>query len=248
MEILPSGWRMQAHDTLESTQDAAIAAGASGDRGRLAILAAAQTKGRGSRGRSWEGATGNLHFSALFRPKDVLPQPGFWALLAGISLHDAVAAHVPEAAALRLKWPNDLLRDGAKLGGILIDSALAPTGLLDSVVIGIGVNLRTAPALEGRTTASLADVPITPTELGSSILEQFDRWMDRPLPALRDAWLDRAHPIGTWLDITTGAERRAGAFAGLSDDGSLLLSTHPAPIAAGEVFLSRAGGAHAAGC
>jgi BirA family biotin operon repressor/biotin-[acetyl-CoA-carboxylase] ligase len=236
---------MQAHETLDSTQDAAIAAAASGDQGRLAIIAAEQTQGRGSRGRTWQGATGNLHFSALFRPDSLPPQPGFWALLAGVVLHDAVASHLDDPTRLQLKWPNDLLRDGAKLGGILIDSALTPAGLLDWVVIGLGVNLRTAPALEGRKTASLADVPVTSKDLACDILEGFDRWMDRPLPTLRDAWLDRAHPIGTWLDVTTGAARHAGAFAGLSDDGGLLLSTQAFPISAGEVFLSRAGGAHA---
>jgi BirA family biotin operon repressor/biotin-[acetyl-CoA-carboxylase] ligase len=236
---------MHTHKTLDSTQDTGIAMARSGDPGRLAILAGEQTNGRGSRGRTWAGATGNLHFSALFRPQNLPPQPGFWALLSGVVLHDAVATRLPNPAAIKLKWPNDLLRDGAKLGGILIDSALTPAGLLDWVVIGMGVNLRMAPVLEGRNTASLADVPVPPAALASRILATFDRWIDRPLPELRDAWLDRAHPIGTWLDITAGAQRHAGAFAGLADDGALLLSTQAAPITAGEVFLSRAGAAHA---
>jgi BirA family biotin operon repressor/biotin-[acetyl-CoA-carboxylase] ligase len=245
MDSQRSGWRLQTHSVLESTQDVAIAAATSGDPGRLAILADEQTNGRGSRGRAWAGATGNLYFSGLFRPWNLSPQPGFWALLAGVVLHDAVTSAVPDPVRLKLKWPNDLLRDGAKLGGILIDSALAPTGLLDWVVIGMGVNLRTAPVLEGRNTTSLADMAVTPAALASRILATFDRWIDRPLPELRDAWLDRAHPIGTWLDITTGAQRHTGAFAGLADDGALLLSTHAAPITVGDVFLSRAGAAHA---
>jgi BirA family biotin operon repressor/biotin-[acetyl-CoA-carboxylase] ligase len=238
---------LQSHDTLASTQDAAIDAARAGDPGRLAILAAEQTSGRGSRGRSWTGASGNLHLSALFRPENLLPQPGFWALMAAVSLHEAVAGHVADPSSLQLKWPNDLLHDGAKLGGILIDSALDARGMLDWVVIGLGVNLSQAPAIEGRATASLAGTGLAPARLASDILRSFDRWIQRPLPELRDAWLGRAHPIGTWLDIATGTQRHAGAFAGLAADGGLLLSTHPAPITAGEVFLSRAGGIDAFG-
>ncbi len=243
----PPGWRLQTHETLASTQDTAIGAAKSGDPGRLAILAAEQTNGRGSRGRSWAGATGNLHLSVLFRPESLTPQPGFWALMAAVSLHDAVAAHVADASALQLKWPNDLLYDGAKLGGILIDSALDAHGMLDWVVIGLGVNLCHAPAIEGRATTSLAGTQLPPACLASDILQSFDHWIRHPLPELRDAWLCRAHPIGTWLDIATGTQRHAGAFAGLAADGGLLLSTHPEPITAGDVFLSRAGGINASG-
>ncbi len=242
----PPGWRLQTHDSLPSTQDAAIAAAKSGDPGRLAILAAEQTKGRGSRGRAWTGASGNLHVSALFRPEELAPQPGFWALMAGISLHECVAAYLPDTDALKLKWPNDLMHQGAKLGGILIDSAITAHGMLDWVVIGLGVNLRVAPTIEGRATAALAGAPIPPAALAAKLLQSFDHWTLRPFQELRDAWLDRAQPIGTWLSITTGTSTCAGAFAGLADDGALLLSGHATPITTGEVFvphaLSRAGG------
>ncbi len=244
---LPPGWRLQTHESLASTQDAAIAAAKSGDPGRLGILAAEQTHGRGSRGRAWAGASGNLHLSALFRPDSVMPQPGFWALMAGIALHESVARHVQDRYELQLKWPNDLMHQGAKLGGILIDSAVTVHGMLDWVVIGLGVNLRVAPAIEGRATASLPGAQIQPAALAVEILQNLDHWSRRPFQALRDAWLDRAQPIGTWLNITTGTSTRAGAFAGLADDGALLLSGHSSPITTGEVFVaqasSRAGGA-----
>jgi BirA family biotin operon repressor/biotin-[acetyl-CoA-carboxylase] ligase len=247
----PAGWRLQAHERLASTQDTAIEAAKSGDPGHLAILAAEQTNGRGSRGRAWQGATGNLHLSALVRPQNLPPQPGFWALMAGVSLHEAVSPHVADASRLLLKWPNDLLLDGAKLGGILIDSAVTAHGMLDWVVIGIGVNLHEAPGIEGRATASLAGTHIESVAVAQDILANFDCWISEPLPTLRDAWLDRAQPIGTWLTITTGTHTSAGAFAGLAEDGGLLLSGHQEPITTGEVFAAqgvcRAGGIDAAG-
>jgi BirA family biotin operon repressor/biotin-[acetyl-CoA-carboxylase] ligase len=161
--------------------------------------------------------------------------------MAGTALHESVAQHLADPSTLRLKWPNDLLLDGAKLGGILIDSALAADGALDWVVIGLGVNLRAAPSIEGRTTASLAGTPIAPPELASDILGHLDRWIATPFATLRDAWLDRAHPIGTWLDIATGDGRHAGAFAGLADNGGLLLSNRREPITTGEIFAYRTG-------
>lgn len=223
----------------------------SGDPGHLAILAAEQTNGRGSRGRQWQGATGNLHMSALVRPANMPPQPGFWALMAAVSLHEAVAPHLAGASRLQLKWPNDLLLNGAKLGGILIDSAVTEHGMLDWVVIGVGVNLREAPAIEGRATASLAGTQIAPAALAQDMLAKFDRWISEPLATLRDAWLDRAQPIGTLLTITTGAHTKHGAFAGLAEDGGLLLSGHREPITTGEVFAAHVssgpGESHAAG-
>jgi BirA family biotin operon repressor/biotin-[acetyl-CoA-carboxylase] ligase len=235
----PAGWRLQAYGTLASTQDAAVAAARAGEPGHLAILADRQTQGRGSRGRAWSSPAGNLSLSAMIRPGRASPQPGFWALMAGTALHESVALHLADPSTLRLKWPNDLLLDGAKLGGILIDSALAADGALDWVVIGLGVNLRAAPSIEGRTTASLSGTPIAPPELASDILRHLDRWMATPFATLRDAWLDRAHPIGTWLDIATGDGRHAGAFAGLADNGGLLLSNRREPITTGEIFAYR---------
>ncbi len=233
----PAGWRLRVYDKVASTQDLAVAAARGGESGHLAILADQQTQGRGSRGRVWISPPGNLSLSALIRPDRVAPQPGFWALMAGTALHAAVAAHLADPGALRLKWPNDLILDGAKLGGILIDSALRADGGLDWVVIGLGVNLVAAPGIEGRPTASLASTPIAPAALASDILARLDRWMVTPFATLRDAWLDRAHPIGTWLDIATGEGRHAGAFAGLAEDGGLLLSNRREPITTGEVFV-----------
>jgi BirA family biotin operon repressor/biotin-[acetyl-CoA-carboxylase] ligase len=147
----PPSWRVQEHKTLASTQDAAIAAARAGDPGRLAILAATQTAGRGSRGRGWLSPAGNLNLSVLLRPDASVP-PGLYALLAGVALHEALSAY---AAGLMLKWPNDLLLGGAKLGGILIDASFAAAGVPDWVVIGIGANLAVAPHIAGRETAAL---------------------------------------------------------------------------------------------
>ena len=237
----PPGWRLHVHDTLGSTQEEAIAAAQAGDEGRLAILAHLQTSGRGSRGRQWTGASGNLHLSTLLLPKKARPEPGAWALMAGLVLHDAVAVRLAKPEALCLKWPNDLLLDDAKLGGILIDSTLAADGSLEWVVIGFGLNIATAPHVEGRQVSCLAGLCESrqTVDWAADILSGLDRWAEQDFAAIRNAWLARAHPIGTWLEVAIGTERRAGAFDGLAADGSLLLAAQAVPVSTGDVFAMR---------
>ena len=118
-----AGVRLIAHDTLGSTNAEALARARAGERGPLWITAARQTAGRGRRGNVWTSEPGNLYASLLLTdaaPPAHLPELASWSALAVL---DAVArAAPPLAPALKLKWPNDLLLDGAKLAGILIEA------------------------------------------------------------------------------------------------------------------------------
>ncbi len=228
----PSSWRLQRHAQLASTQDTAVAAAQAGEAGFLAILADTQTAGRGSRGRGWVAPAGNLNLSLMLRPRDRVPDPGYWAMLAGVALHSALARYTD---GLMLKWPNDLLLHGAKLGGILIDSCLAAGGCLDWLVIGMGANLSQAPHVHGRTAACLPKPAPAPDEVARAVLHAFDRWAQADLHA---AWLARAHPAGTEIDVVTRQGRVRGRFAGLTPRGELLLAGHPGPIGSAEVFLT----------
>jgi BirA family biotin operon repressor/biotin-[acetyl-CoA-carboxylase] ligase len=221
---------------MPSTQDAALEAARNGAPGRLAIIAAQQTAGRGRNANPWHAPAGNLNFSALLRPDHPAP-PGYWPLLAGLALHDAIAAALPNPNGLMLKWPNDLLLNGAKLAGILIDSAIGSHGIPDWVVIGIGVNIAAAPEIAGRRITCLADhgATVTPTGLAATLAKKLDHWMAADFPTIRAAWLACAHPTGTPLAIN-GAP--AGAFAGLSPEGALLLAGHTTPIHVGDIQLA----------
>jgi BirA family biotin operon repressor/biotin-[acetyl-CoA-carboxylase] ligase len=215
---------IEIHQELASTQTAALAAARAGAP-PFAILAHRQTAGRGRAGRAWQAPPGNLNLSILLRPAPAPLLPAAWSLLAGVALFEAAAAHAPRAR-LALKWPNDLLLDQAKLAGILIDSALTPSGLLDWVVIGIGVNLAHAPALPDRPTACLASCGPAPSPepFARALLPHLETWLAAPFPAVRAAWLARAHPTGTRLRVQRGDEVIEGAFLGLTDDGRLMLS------------------------
>ncbi len=200
------------------------------------LVAARQTAGRGRQGREWQSPLGNLYASCLVTigPND--PLVPTLALVAGVALCDAVATPLA-----RLKWPNDLLIEGAKLAGILLER----TG--EHVVVGIGINLAYHPALTDRTTTSLAHRGDfrTPAELLDPLAHHFAHWLriwrDQRLAAICAAWAERAHPVGTPLSaMRPDGDRIDGIFEGLTEDGALamrLASGERHVIHAGDVFL-----------
>ncbi|MBO1073534.1 biotin--[acetyl-CoA-carboxylase] ligase [Roseomonas marmotae] len=235
------GWRLAIHDELASTQDLVLAAAQGGEPEGLAVLARRQSAGRGTQGRAWSSPEGNLFISMLLRPGGpalALPQ---WSLLAGVALADTVAEVLPPDAALRLKWPNDLLLNGAKCSGILSQGGVDAAGRIDWVVIGIGVNLAMAPALPDRPTISLMQagaVPQNPVAFAWRLLASVDLWRARGLAAVRKAWVARGPAPQTPLHLRQGGRALQGGFAGLDEQGRLLLSTPEGllPVAAGEVL------------
>lgn len=145
---------------------------------------------------------------------------------------EAVDAAAP-GRDLMLKWPNDLMLANAKLGGILLERAG------DRVIAGFGVNLATAPRIDGRVTADLG-AAVAPKAfaplLAASFSRLLDAWRSADIVAFAQAWLARAHPIGTALAVHAGAgETIAGTFAGIEPDGALRLAS------GGQVQIVRAG-------
>ncbi len=125
---LPQGYRIAHFAELASTNSTALARAQRGEAGRLWIVADSQSGGRGRAGRRWQSRPGNLHASLLIRPGCSLERALELPLVGGIAAFDAVRQVVrwPHANGLYLKWPNDILWDGAKLGGILLESTTAP--------------------------------------------------------------------------------------------------------------------------
>lgn len=204
------------------------------------LRAERQSGGRGRLGRVWHSAPGNLYASTLVRvgPDDP-PAPGL-ALVAGVALEQVAGRHAP-ADGLRLKWPNDLMAGAAKLAGILIER----TG--DAVIIGFGVNLAHHPEGIGRPVTSLAALTGTApdpgafcAELVEAVAEWVGCWRVEGLAPVRSRWLERAHPTGTMLRALAPDGEIAGSFAGLGDDGALLLHDESGGVRhvlAGDVFL-----------
>lgn len=203
------------------------------------LRAERQTGGRGRQGRAWESPAGNFYASTLVRLRPTDPPAATLALVAAVALEEAVGVFLPARAIL--KWPNDLLIDGAKLSGILLERAG------DAVVIGIGVNLAHAPDLPDRHATSLAaqGAPVDPATFADVLAEAFARWLSRwrggGIEPIRQRWLERAHPPGTALTANLpDGEAIDGLFDGLTGDGALTLrlaSGECRVIHAGDVFL-----------
>jgi BirA family biotin operon repressor/biotin-[acetyl-CoA-carboxylase] ligase len=142
------------------------------------------------------------------------------SLAAGLALIEAVDLAAP-AQPLMLKWPNDLLLRGNKVAGILLERSG------DRVVAGFGVNLAAAPPLADRPSASLA-TNLTPQAFAPLLAGSFERlltlWRESEPHLMAQAWLARAHPIGTEVTVHGAAEDKVtGRFDGLEADGALRL-------------------------
>lgn len=242
-------WRLVVHDSLPSTSDVCRVRAAGGEPERLAVLARQQTQGRGTNGRIWQSPAGNLYLSILLRPAEPVRTAAEWSLLAAVALADALTPLLPDPQVLGLKWPNDVLLRGAKLAGILTESTATPAGMLDTLIIGMGVNLAAAPDLPDRRTACLAAIapPPAPEAFAPALLARLDHWVMRRategFAAVRAAWLARGPRTGSAIRLRNGERTLVGAFAGLGTDGSLLLATgaQVRAFAVGEVLATQAG-------
>lgn len=183
------------------------------------LVALEQTAGRGRQGRSWVAAPGNFFGSTVIELASGDPPAQSLSLAAGLALIEAVDTAVP-GLPLMLKWPNDLLLDGAKLAGILLERQG------DRVVAGFGVNLAAAPDLPDR--PAHLDKCITPQAfaplLAASMTRMLALWRASDRQAFAQAWLARAHARGSALKVHgPDGEIINGRFDGIEPEGTLLL-------------------------
>jgi BirA family biotin operon repressor/biotin-[acetyl-CoA-carboxylase] ligase len=247
---ISGGYRVVHHARVGSTNDEATGLARGGNPGRVWVVADMQGEGRGRRGRAWSSPTGNLYATLLLVdpcPVRFGPQLGF---VAAVALHDAVQRATGFARGrLRLKWPNDLLCDGAKLAGILVEGSSLPGGGQPrfAAVIGIGVNIAHHPVDTPYPATDLTALgtPQAPFDLFPLLSDAMARWIDdwsmgSGFPALRRAWLDRAGGLGEPILVRRPEGDRRGTFRDLDADGRLLLDEGgvTVPIDAGDVFLS----------
>ncbi|MFN3888891.1 MAG: biotin--[acetyl-CoA-carboxylase] ligase [Beijerinckiaceae bacterium] len=237
------GFRAIWFDALASTNDEVMALARAGEPSCLWVLAGVQTQGRGRQGRAWASPRGNFHGSLLLvepcAPREA-PQLGF---VAGVSLLQSLRALAP-GAPLALKWPNDVLYDGAKLAGVLIEGAMLPGNVFVSV-IGFGVNCASAPDGLPYRAVSLAETGFacTPADLLRELSDAFARNLDlwragEGFSFIRSAWLAGAYGLGRPLEARTPGGSANGIFETIDGRGRLVLATRAGKmmIEAADVF------------
>lgn len=218
-----------------------------GDFGPLWISAKRQSLGKGRRGRAWVSKVGNLFCTGLFPYAGTLSSAAQLSFAAALAVHDTISHFRPDADT-QIKWPNDVLMNGAKIAGILLESGGADDQLW--VAVGIGINLGSSPKDTAYLTTYLhADAPQSPRPLTSDVkhklFERFEYWMDAHLrngfEPLRTAWLDRAQGMGGAVSAHLPKETIEGTAVGMDKDGALEVQIHSGKVVkihAGDVFFS----------
>ncbi|MFA5538808.1 MAG: biotin--[acetyl-CoA-carboxylase] ligase [Gemmobacter sp.] len=213
------------------------------------ILAGFQTGGRGRRGRPWVSPRGNFHASLVMRPAGPATQAALRSFVAALALAEALAELTGLPGSVSLKWPNDVLFNGGKIAGILLES-VGQGGAVAHLVIGIGVNLIAAPAADEvepgavRPVSLLAEtgIRVAPENLLTALAAGFARWEARfaagGFAPVRAAWLAQAARLGEEITARTGPRTRRGVFEGIDEGGALILRTAAGreAIPAAEVF------------
>lgn len=227
---------------VSSTNDHAKHLARSGYPGGVVVWAHEQTAGRGRQGNTWVSAPGNLFMSMILRPRVNMAQIGQLSLLTGAALANVLEPISPLTAKIRLKWPNDLLINDKKAAGILVESESHGLLQVPWVVVGVGVNINSAP----ENAISLHDVGVKTHESGH-ILELlvreiqllFDQWEQDGFELIRKSWLQRAYKLGDKITARLPKETVTGTFEGLDRTGALLLTLDDGTrrmISSGEVF------------
>lgn len=245
MSTWPEGYGRIVLDSVDST-NAEAARRADAEPGAYWIMAREQTAARGRRGRPWTNPKGNFAATLVLRP---VGPPQLFALrsfVASLALFDALVALTARPEAFSLKWPNDVLLNGGKLAGILLETV----GRTNALAVGIGVNLQNAPDSHQVETGAVRPVSLVSetgadvdpdlflTELAAAFAAREQSLVTYGFEPIREAWMARAARLGEVITARTSTSETVGTFETVDASGNLVLKTTKGPVAitAADVF------------
>ncbi len=239
----PDGWGLIERDTVDSTMAEAQ---------RLLpeltqptwVMARHQTDARGRQGRVWEMPEGNLAATLIYRPQSTLAEAARRSFMAANALFEALALSV-DRTRLALKWPNDVLLDGGKVAGILLESS-SKGEFVDWLAVGVGVNLAAAPVVDDAVFAPIsvaaAGAQVDPltflTRLADCFATQEEKLAAFGFPRIREDWMRHAAKVGEEITVKIDGVAQRGIFDTVDQAGNLILITPAGPrsIAAADVY------------
>jgi BirA family transcriptional regulator, biotin operon repressor / biotin---[acetyl-CoA-carboxylase] ligase len=242
---LPAGYRLVSYDTVASTSDEAKRLARDGGAGGTVVWALEQTAGRGRRGRHWLSPRGNLYASFVIDPNCAAAQAAQLGFVAALAVGDGLREVMADPAGIAYKWPNDVVIDGRKIAGVLIESEIGEGGRLAVLVVGIGINLASAPAgteFPATCIAASGRPAPAPAAMLEVLAAHFDAWLKRwrtsGFAPVRRAWLAGAASLGRTIRLRLDGAELDGRFCDIDGEGMLVLETADGvrQIAAGEVF------------
>ncbi len=247
-----AGHRVLGHERVGSTNSEAMDAARAGEPDRLWVAALEQTAGRGRRGRQWSSQYGNLAASLYLQLPPEVTEPGLLGFVAGVSLAGSIEAllgNVGSAAEINLKWPNDVLANGDKLVGILLEAERLKNGNL-AVVVGMGVNVVAAPEGLPYPATSLRALGVHSTafdvfeKLSGRFAENLNLWdMGRGSAEIMARWRLYAAGLGGRIGVLLDGREIEGRFETVDAQGRLILRTADGTlerVTAGDVYFGGA--------
>lgn len=246
---LPPAYRLVALNAIGSTNDEAKRLAREGAEDGTLVWAREQTGGRGRGGRGWVSPPGNLYISLVLRPECPAAQAAQLSFVAALGAGGALGAVLPPLVDLQYKWPNDVLLNGRKVAGILLEGESSGGAGFDWLVLGIGINVESHPAEAMYPATSLRAEGATEATV-ETMLEGFarhfqswvSRWLDEGFAPVREAWRERARGLGEAIRVRLPDTEASGTFLDLEPDGALLLGLADGTrqrIAAGDVYFSQ---------
>ena len=250
--FLPAGFSILRYDQLDSTNEEAGRLAKGGSPEGVAVWAERQTSGRGRQAREWSSPPGNLYVSYLLRPSFGVERAAQLSFAAALAVGDAVRSLAPPSLDVAYKWPNDVLFNGRKGAGILLETSGTPDGRLQSLIIGIGVNIKASPDVarfpatcliqegcdKNLTAAAFLDA------LNVSLLGWIRRWLAEGFAPLRESWMAAAKGLGRQIEARLPRETLKGRFADLDEQGTLVLALSAGgfrKISAGDIYFLESG-------
>lgn len=243
---LLNDYHLLSFDTIDSTNEEAKRLAANGGAHGAVIWAKEQTNGKGRSGREWQSLPGNLFVTVLLQPGcdiALIPQLTYVASLAAMN---TIQDLLPEDCEISLKWPNDVLINGKKIAGILLESFMVPDDDQRWVAVGVGMNVEESPGdvLFPATSLKEEGVEIISAKIVLSryvhcFVEAYNQWSRKGFTSIRRQWNSAAWSIGNQVRISLPHEEIEGVFKNIDLDGGLVIQISPTKkrvIHAGDMF------------
>jgi BirA family biotin operon repressor/biotin-[acetyl-CoA-carboxylase] ligase len=190
------------------------------------IWADQQTAGRGRQGRPWISIPGGLYCSIIVRPRCSLYQAGQLSFMTAVAVGKTFETFVRDPTVIAYKWPNDVLLDGKKVSGILLETESTGKDSLEGVVVGVGINviqeLSTGVNLQSFCRCSLSVAGVLNVLL-ECFFKLYTQWQQEGFLAIRAQWLERIFGLNSTITVRLPKQTFQGTFLGLNEEGALIL-------------------------
>ncbi|MEM6810976.1 MAG: biotin--[acetyl-CoA-carboxylase] ligase [Pseudomonadota bacterium] len=240
-------WQIQSFDSLESTQDKAIEEAKKGAEEGTVIQALTQTKGRGRHRNEWNAPEGNIYLTYILRPDYDLRMAGQVSFIAALAVAETLAQYINEdQLKVNVKWPNDVLVDGLKISGILLESDA--DGLdINYLIIGVGINIANRPINNSVCLNDITGNKENIDRIRDQFLDKFlflyEHWRQAGFGPIREQWLSRAYKLNEVITARLPNETYQGVFQDITHSGALVLKDHEGvthEIHAAEIYFEEA--------